>query len=65
MFAYVLKRLLLMLPTLFGVLLIITRFLEYDTSLLLKSAAFTLCGLAMITAGVAYEKYLARKEAHV
>ncbi|MFN7930784.1 MAG: DUF2157 domain-containing protein [Blastocatellia bacterium] len=51
--------------TLFLVLLIISRFLEYETSLLTKSAAFMLCGLAMITAGVAYEKYLARKEAHV
>ena len=50
--------------SLFMVLLIITRFLEYETSLLLKSAAFTLCGLAMITAGMAYEKHLLRKEAH-
>lgn len=51
--------------TVFVVLLIISRFLEYETSLLLKSAAFTLCGLAMITAGITYEKYLTRKEAHV
>jgi uncharacterized membrane protein len=51
--------------TLFIVLLIISRFLEYETSLLVKSAAFTLCGLAMIMAGVAYEKYLGRKEAQV
>lgn len=51
--------------TVFVVLLIISRFLEYETSLLLKSAAFTLCGLAMIMAGITYEKYLTRKEAHV
>lgn len=59
------RRLAFWAGTLFLVLLIISRFLEYETSLLVKSAAFMLCGLAMITAGVAYEKYLARKEAHV
>ena len=48
--------------TLFTVLLIISRFLEYETSLLTKSAVFSLCGVAMITAGVTYEKYLHRKE---
>ena len=49
--------------TLYTMLLIVSRFLEYETSLLLKSAVFTGCGLAMIAAGVAYEKYLKREEA--
>lgn len=49
--------------TLFTVLLILSRFLEYDTSLLTKSAAFTLCGVAMIAAGITYENHLRRKEA--
>jgi uncharacterized membrane protein len=59
------RRLAFWTGTLFTVLLIISRFLEYETSLLTKSAAFTLCGVAMITAGVAYENYLRRKEAVV
>jgi uncharacterized membrane protein len=48
--------------TLFTVLLILSRFLEYDTSLLTKSAAFTICGVAMIAAGISYENHLRRKE---
>jgi uncharacterized membrane protein len=51
--------------TLFTVLLILSRFLEYETSLLTKSAAFTLCGVAMIAAGISYENHLRRKEAIV
>ncbi len=51
--------------TLFTVLLILSRFLEYETSLLTKSAAFTLCGVAMIGAGISYENHLRRKEAIV
>lgn len=50
---------------LFLVLIVISRFLEYDTSLLVKSAAFTICGVTMIAAGVAYEKYLHRREARI
>lgn len=56
------RRLAFWAGTLFTVLLIISRFLEYETSLLTKSAAFTLCGVAMIAAGIAYENYLRRKE---
>ncbi|MBL8204246.1 MAG: DUF2157 domain-containing protein [Blastocatellia bacterium] len=59
------RRLAFWTGTLFTVLLIISRFLEYETSLLTKSAAFTLCGVAMIAAGVAYENHLRRKEAIV
>ncbi len=51
--------------TLFTVLLILSRFLEYETSLLTKSAAFTLCGVAMIVAGIRYENHLRHKEAMV
>ena len=50
---------------LFTVVLILSRFLEYETSLLLKSAAFIACGAAVMAAGVAYEKYLRRKELNV
>jgi hypothetical protein len=57
------RRLAFWIGTLFTVLLIISRFLEYETSLLTKSAAFTLCGVAMIAAGIAYENHLRRKEA--
>lgn len=56
------RRMAFWVGTVFVVLLIISRFLEYETSLLVKSAAFMLCGLVMITAGVAYEKFVARKE---
>ena len=45
------------------VLLITSRFLEYDTSLLLKSAAFIIGGAAVMLAGIAYERFLRRKEA--
>ena len=51
--------------TLLTVLLILSRFLEYETSLLLKSAAFIACGAAIMAAGIAYEKYLRRKELNV
>ena len=49
------------LGSLYLVLLILSRFLEYETSLLIKSAAFLGCGVAVILAGVSYEKYLRRK----
>jgi uncharacterized membrane protein len=48
------------LGSLYIVLLILSRFLEYKTSLLLKSAAFLACGIAVIVAGISYEKYLRR-----
>jgi len=41
--------------------LILTRFLEYETSLLVKSAAFLACGVAVIFAGMKYEQYIRRK----
>ena len=59
------RRLAFWTGTLFTMLLILSRFLEYETSLLTKSAAFTLCGVAMIAAGIAYENHLRRKEAIV
>ena len=46
------------------VALIFSRFLEYETSLLLKSAAFIACGTAVILAGVWYEKYLRQRPLH-
>jgi uncharacterized membrane protein len=43
--------------------LIVSRFFEYESSLLLKSAAFIVCGAVTMLAGVAYEKFLHRREA--
>ncbi len=47
---------------LYLVLLIVSRFLEYETSLLLKSAAFIVCGAVVMFAGVTYERFLHRRE---
>jgi len=55
------RRLAFWLGSLYVVLLILSRFLEYETSLLVKSAAFLACGVAVIIAGISYEKYLRRK----
>ncbi|HKQ74421.1 MAG TPA: DUF2157 domain-containing protein [Blastocatellia bacterium] len=49
--------------SLFVATLIVSRFFEYESSLLLKSAAFIVCGSAAMLAGVAYEKFLHRREA--
>lgn len=57
------QRVAFWLGSLYLVLLIISRFLEYETSLLVKSAAFLACGVAVILAGISYEKYLRRKDA--
>ena len=57
------RRLAFWLGSLYLVLLILSRFLEYETSLLLKSAAFLACGVAVIVAGISYEKYLRRNVA--
>ena len=54
------RRLAFWLGSLFVVLLILSRFLEYETSLLIKSAAFLACGVTVIVAGISYEKYLRR-----
>lgn len=48
--------------TAFVVLLIASRFFEYTTGLLIKSAAFVLCGVALILAGVRFENYLKQQE---
>jgi uncharacterized membrane protein len=37
---------------------IISRMLEYETALLFKSLVFVLCGVAVIFAGLWFEKYL-------
>jgi uncharacterized membrane protein len=55
------RRLAFWLGSLYVVLLILSRFLEYETSLLVKSAVFLTCGVAIIVAGISYEKYLRRK----
>jgi uncharacterized membrane protein len=57
------RRIAFWLGSLYVALLIISRFLEYDTSLLLKSLAFIVCGAMVIMAGVAYEGFLRRREA--
>src|SRR5262249_54269248 len=49
--------------SLFVATIIISRFFEYESSLLLKSAAFIGCGAVAMLAGVAYEKFLHRREA--
>ena len=59
------RRLAFWLGSLYLVLLILSRFLEYETSLLVKSAAFLACGVAVIVAGISYEKYLRRNTASV
>jgi uncharacterized membrane protein len=46
------------LGTLFLVLVVLSRFMEYETGLLLKSLAFTSCGALVIYAGARYEGYL-------
>jgi len=57
------RRLAFWLGSLYLVLLILSRFLEYETSLLAKSVAFLACGVTVIIAGISYEKYLRRKAA--
>ncbi len=39
---------------------IASRFLEYDTELILKSIILTLCGVSIIVAGIWFEKYAGR-----
>jgi uncharacterized membrane protein len=46
---------------LFANLVIISRFFEYDTGLLIKSAVFILCGIALIVAAVIFESYLKKR----
>lgn len=56
------RRLAFWLGTLFLVLLVLSRFFEYETGLLLKSAAFIGCGALILFAGIAYERFLQRRE---
>jgi uncharacterized membrane protein len=56
------RRLSFWLGSLYLVLLVLSRFLEYETSLLVKSAAFLACGVTVIIAGISYEKYLRRND---
>ncbi|MHC4721327.1 MAG: DUF2157 domain-containing protein [Planctomycetota bacterium] len=42
-------------------LMVVSRTLEYDTGLLIKSAAFITCGIGLMVAGGLFEKYLRRR----
>jgi uncharacterized membrane protein len=57
------RRMMFWTGALFVATLIVTRFFEYESSLLLKSAAFIGCGAVTMIAGVAYEKFLRGREA--
>ena len=57
------RRLTFWIGSLFLTTLVISRFFEYESSLLLKSAAFLICGILIILAGIGYERFLRRKEA--
>jgi uncharacterized membrane protein len=46
---------------LFTALIIASRFLEYETDLLLKAIVFTACGIGLILAGVSFENYLKKR----
>jgi uncharacterized membrane protein len=47
---------------LFTALLITSRFLEYETSLMIKAAVFTICGIALIAAGIKFESFLRKRK---
>ncbi|HIJ70087.1 MAG TPA: DUF2157 domain-containing protein [Planctomycetes bacterium] len=42
-------------------LMVVSRTLEYETGLLIKSAAFTACGVGLVVTGGIFEKYLKRR----
>jgi len=46
---------------LFTALIIASRFLEYETDLLLKAVVFIACGVGLILAGVSFENYLKKR----
>lgn len=46
---------------LFAALVITSRFLEYETGLLLKAAVFIACGIGLILAGVKFEDHLKKR----
>lgn len=52
------------LGTLFAVLLVLTRFFEYESSLLMKSLVFIACGVAVVLLGVRFETFLKAREAN-
>jgi uncharacterized membrane protein len=45
----------------FAALVITSRFLEYETGLLIKAVVFITCGIVLILAGVEFENYLKRR----
>jgi hypothetical protein len=45
----------------FIALVITSRFLEYETGLLIKAAVFIACGICLILAGVGFENYLKQR----
>lgn len=45
----------------FTALVITSRFLEYETGLLIKAVIFIACGISIILAGVGFENYLKRR----
>jgi uncharacterized membrane protein len=49
--------------TAYIVLIILSRFFEYDTNLIVKAMAFLICGILVLVAGIEYERHLRRKEA--
>ncbi len=46
---------------LLAAIVIFSRFMEYETSLLTKAIAFVACGIALIVAGVKFESYLRKR----
>jgi uncharacterized membrane protein len=46
---------------LFTALVIASRFLEYETGLIIKAVIFIACGIAIILAGVGFENYLRKR----
>ena len=49
--------------TALAVVVVLTRFLEYDTDLMVKGFAFIACGVLVIYAGIEYERWLKRRAA--
>ncbi len=49
--------------TFLAVAVVLTRFLEYDTDLMLKAMGFIACGVLVMYAGIEYERWLKRRPA--
>ena len=43
-------------------LVMVSRFLEWDTHLMVKSEVFVLCGIGVILGGVRFEKHLKERQ---